>query len=133
MDTTSRFHSDHAKNMAFQQQWMQLRTAISNETNIAKREELKAQLMDVEAERHELLKGASPVYLAFLFMQEMRGIAKNSVGIAGLPFRQKKIERWQDMEVLDLAEIAVQKLCDIKLLEMFQATYEAFLKEKGEQ
>lgn len=127
-NSPSKFQRDHAVNMAYQDKWFTLRTAISNERNIARREDIKAQLMELEAERHEALKDASPIYLAFLFLQEMRGIKRASKGVAGLPFRQKQIERWEDIEVFDLADLAIEKLSSFSLLERFQEVYEEWMR-----
>jgi len=130
---TSKFQRDHAANMAYQEKWFTLRTAISNERNLARREDLKAQLMELEADRHEAMKSASPIYLAFLFIQEMRGIKQASKGVAGLPFRQKKIERWEDIEAFDLADLAIEKLSSFSLLERFQEVYEEWMKDKVQE
>lgn len=124
----SKFQRDHAVNMAYQEKWFELRTAISNERNLARREDLKAQLMELAADRHEAMKDASPIYLAFLFIQEMRGIKRASKGVAGLPFREQKIERWEDIEAFDLADLAIEKLSSFSLLERFHDVYEEWMK-----
>ena len=117
-------------NKQFQVDWYSLRVELNAARTPEAWQAIKDRMDALEAERHEALKGASPIYQALQLVADMNGLRRQSTGVAGLPFRHGKIEKWEDIEAFDYADNTEAELSEFALLEAFQATYEAFKEGK---